>query len=200
MEPKEIGKAYDQITHLWESEKFNRNNGIEAHKRAINFVKKSGKALDVGCGCTGRFIDLLASEGFSPEGVDISEQMIKLARVSNPDITFHHQDICSWNIPGKYDFITAWDSIWHIPLAQQERVITKLIASLNTTGVLIFSFGGTDEAGEHVDSFMGPEVYYATLGVHGFLELVMGLGSVCRHLEYDQHPEVRAFMIVQKIV
>jgi hypothetical protein len=36
----------------------------------------------VGCGCTGRFIDLLLNEGFSPEGLDISTEMLSLAKKS----------------------------------------------------------------------------------------------------------------------
>ena len=198
MTPTDIGSAYDQITHLWQSEKFNLANGIEAHKRALSFVKHRGRALDVGCGCTGRFIDFLQQEDFTPEGVDISDAMLRLAKQKHPDVTFHHQDICQWQLSEKYDFITAWDSIWHIPLAQQESVMTKLIGSLNKGGVLIFSFGGTDEPGEHTDSFMGPEIYYSTLGTRGFLSLLITLGAVCRHLEYDQHPELHTYLIVQK--
>jgi len=198
MTPTDIGSAYDQITHLWQSDKFNLANGIEAHKRALSFVKGRGKALDIGCGCTGRFIDFLQQEGFKPEGMDISDEMLRLAKQKHPDVTFHHQDICQWQPLEKYDFITAWDSIWHIPLAQQESVMTKLIGSLNKGGVLIFSFGGTDEPGEHTDSFMGPEVYYSTLGTNGFVSLLMKLGAVCRHLEYDQAPELHTYLIVQK--
>lgn len=40
MNPQEIGKAYDKITHLWESVDFNKKNGIEQHKRALKFVEK----------------------------------------------------------------------------------------------------------------------------------------------------------------
>ncbi|CAN0546403.1 unnamed protein product [Ectocarpus sp. 12 AP-2014] len=198
MNPTDIGSAYDQITHLWQSEKFNLANGMEAHKRALSFVKNRGRALDIGCGCTGRFIDLLQREGFTPEGVDISAEMLRLAKQRHPDVSFHHQDICQWQLPGKYDVITAWDSIWHIPLAQQESVITKIINSLNEGGVFIFSFGGTDEPGEHTDNFMGPEVSYSSLGTNGFLSLLMRLGTVCKHLEYDQHPELHTYLIVQK--
>jgi len=78
MKPHDIGKAYNQITHLWDTEGFNRNNGIDHHKRTIAVVKNKGKALDVGCGCTGRFVDLLLSEGFSAEGVDVSNFMIAI--------------------------------------------------------------------------------------------------------------------------
>ena len=89
MNPSDIGKAYDEITHLWESEKFNRSNGIEQHKRAIAFSENTGHALDIGCGCTGRFIDLLIDNDFTPEGVDISEKKISLAKksVNTPFLT-----------------------------------------------------------------------------------------------------------------
>ena len=116
MEPTKIGEAYDRITHLWESDKFNRGNGIAQHKRAISFVQHKGKAPDVGCGCTGRFTDLLLDQGFTPEGLDISARMIELARARHQKMLFHHADICKWEPLDTYDLISAWDSIWHIPL------------------------------------------------------------------------------------
>ncbi|MEM7772815.1 MAG: class I SAM-dependent methyltransferase [Cyanobacteria bacterium P01_A01_bin.37] len=198
MKPSEIGQAYNQIPHLWENEDFNRNNGIKQHEKAIAFIGNRGKALDVGCGCTGRFIDLLLSTGFDPEGIDVSEEMVKLARQRHPAIKFYQKDICEWDVPHKYDFITAWDSIWHIPLNQQRIVLTKLISSLNANGVFIFSCGGTDNEGEHKNNYMGPDIYYSSLGINGFLKLFIELDCTCRHLEYDQYPELHTYFIVQK--
>ena len=198
MKPQDIGKAYDQITERWVGDRFNRSNGIVQHERAIAFVEGRGNALDVGCGCTGRFIDLLSSEGFSPQGVDVSGEMIKLARDRHPHVPFHHGDICEWTPPEYYDFISAWDSIWHVPLDQQASVITRLVSRLNSGGVFIFSFGGTNEAGEHSNNVMGPEVYYSSLGTRGFLTLIMDLGCLCMHLEYDQYPELHTYLIVRK--
>lgn len=198
MNPIDIGKAYNQITHLWESKEFNRKNGIEQHEKAISFAQNRGNALDIGCGCTGRVIDLLLSKGFEPEGVDVSDKMIKLAKQKHPQVEFYNQDICEWILPKKYDFITAWASIWHIPLEQQENVLTKIVDSLNKDGVFIFSFGGINEPGDHKDSFMGPEVYYSSLGTNGFLSLLIKLGCICKHLEYDQYPAMHAYLVVQK--
>lgn len=199
MNPVDIGKAYDQIVAIWTSDQFNLCNGIPQHQKAISFAKARGYALDIGCGCTGRLIDLLASEGFTPEGIDVSEEMIKLARKKNPAVTFYLEDITQWNTSKKYDFITAWDSLWHLPLALQEPVLTKIVGCLNKDGILIFSFGGTSEPGEHTDSYMGPEVYYSSLGTNGFLSLLINLGCLCRHVEYDQYPELHTYMIVQKM-
>lgn len=198
MKPEDTGRAYDQITHRWEDDVFNVDNGIPQHKRALAFASNKGKALDVGCGSSGRFIELLLSEGFTPEGVDVSEKMLKLAQQKHQNVHFYRADICQWQIPTKYDFITAWDSLWHIPLKEQTNVITKLVASLNDQGILIFSFGGTQEQSEHTNDAMGPDVYYSTLGTNGFLQLLIELGCECKHLEYDQYPELHAYCIVQK--
>ncbi len=198
MNPVEIGKAYDQITSLWLSEEFDLSNGIPQHQKAISFVKARGDALDIGCGCTGRFIDLLLKEGFKPEGLDISHEMIALAKVKHPQLKFEHQDICEWKAQNKYDFITAWDSFWHIPLNQQINVLEKIIEAMNVGGVFIFSFGGTHNAEEHTNCFMGPFVYSATLGVNGYLSFFSKMNCFVRHLEFDQLPGEHAYFIVQK--
>ncbi|GAL07235.1 putative methyltransferase Atu0936 [Photobacterium aphoticum] len=54
------------------------------------------------------------------------------------------------------------------------------------------------EAGAHVDNFMGPEVYYSSLGTQGFLRLFMEMGCVIRHVEFDQYPELHTYMIIEK--
>lgn len=199
MKPEEIGKAYDQITHLWQRDDFNLENGIAQHRRAITFTEKRGKALDVGCGCTGRFIDLLLAEGFTPTGMDVSSEMLALAREKHPQVEFIAAEICQYEMTDKYDFITAWDSIWHIPLDQQRQVISKIAASLNQGGIFIFSFGGTYEEGSHTDDFMGPEVYYSSLGTNGFINLFIEQGCMVRHLEFDQYPELHTYLIVEKL-
>ena len=198
MTPHQIGKAYDQIADLWDREKFLNDNGIAQHKRAIAFTNKRGAALDVGCGWNGRIIDLLLEEGFSPEGLDVSDEMIDRARKRHPHVTFYHDDICFWQPLRGYDFITAWDSIWHVPLKNHESVLEKILSALNQGGVCIFSAGGLDEASDHTDDSMGPEVYYSTLGIPKLLDLISNSGCVCRHLEYDQHPELHLCLIVQK--
>jgi len=198
MDPKAIGKAYDQIADRWNSDAFDRSNGIAQHERAVAFVEGRGTALDVGCGSSGRFIDLLLAKGFSVEGIDISERMIALAKNRHPNLIFHHADICEWELPRNYDFITAWDSIWHAPLASQEPIIRKLLSGLNSKGVCIFSTGGIDAPNEKTDSYMGPEVSYSALGIPRLLEVIGASDCVCRHLEYDQYPQQHLYLIAQK--
>ncbi|GGB96394.1 hypothetical protein GCM10011352_23140 [Marinobacterium zhoushanense] len=198
MQPKQIGLAYDQITQLWTRPEFNQANGIHQHERAIAFTNMRGAALDVGCGCNGRIEQLLLEKGFTPEGVDISARMIEQMRARFPSLTFHHADICTWPLPRQYDFISAWDSLWHLPLDQHEPVLRKLFAQLNPGGVCIFSAGGLDSADQHLDASMGPELYYSTLGIPALLRVIDEAGCLCKHLEFDQYPELHTYFIVQK--
>ena len=73
------------------------------------------------------------------------------------------------------------------------------VTGVQTCALPIFSFGGTEEPGAHRDSCMGPEVYYSSLGTSGFLQLLVSLGCLCRHLEYDQYPELHTYLVVQKL-
>ncbi len=199
MTPDQIANSYDELADHWNSDEFPRSNGIEQHERAIAFVEERGAALDVGCGSSGRVIDLLTNNGFNAEGIDVSPRMIELARRRHPGVEFHLADIRDWTFARTYDFISAWDSIWHVPLADQEPVLTKILQGLNRGGVCIFTTGGVDAAEEKTDSAMGPPMYYGVLGLTRTLEVISANHCVCRHLEYDQYPEQHVFVIAQRV-
>jgi SAM-dependent methyltransferase len=182
MRPDEIGRGYDTIAHTWQGPGI-QSNGIAQHERALAFTQTRQYALDIGCGCSGRFIDLLNKHGFRVEGIDVSEKMIALATERHPKVAFHHADICTWKFPRQYDFISAWDSIWHLPLEAQPGVLQKICEGLAAKGVFIFTTGGVDEPGEKSDSCMGPPMYYSVLGIPRTLELLARFGCICRHLE-----------------
>lgn len=200
MTPEQVAESYDQIADRWVGAGFNRANGIRQHELAVRFASKRGGALDVGCGCSGRIIDILLSKGFKVEGLDYSAQMLRLARQRHPGVVFHHADVCSWVLPRLFDFISAWDSIWHVPLELQSALLLKLLGSLSPGGVMIFSAGGTEVAGERTDTAMGVPMYHATLGIPGILELIHRGGCRLRHFEYDQYPELHVYFVVQRAI
>jgi len=197
MQPTDIAQSYDSIAHHW-LEAHLTTNGIRQHEHALKFRSRGGLALDVGCGCSGRFLKLLESHGYEVEGLDVSARMIALAKTRNPNATFYHADVCEWMPTKKYDFITAWDSIWHVPLDRSESVLRRLCGALTSGGVFIWTTGGLDGPEEKRDSSMGPPVYYSVLGISKTLQTIADAGCICRHLEYDQFPEKHVFLIVQK--
>jgi predicted TPR repeat methyltransferase len=173
---------------------------VAQHARALAYLRdpSPGWALNVGCGGNTRFNAVLRQRGLALEGVDVSERMLALARQADPGVALHHADVCDWPAPRRYRFITAWDSLWHVPLDRQRALLLKLMAALELGGVFVFSAGGLDAPGEHTDNFMGPELYYATLGIPGLLDLFGQAHCVCRHLEFDQFPQNHLVVIVQR--
>ena len=198
MTPKQIGQAYDQITHLWESDEFDWSNGIAQHQHALSFVISNHRALDIGCGCTNRIINLLSHQFEHVEGIDISNQMLSIARAKRPDITFHHVDFVQWQSPHHYDFISCWDAFWHIPLADQPEALTKMLDLLAPGGVCIFSFGGLEEPDSHSNNYMGVTMAYATLGIKGYRRIISECRCIEQTLEFDQNGEKHCFMVIQK--
>jgi SAM-dependent methyltransferase len=198
MKPADVAASYDQIADRWDRLE-QSDNGILQHERAIALVDQRRFALDIGCGSSGRFVSLLMRHSFQVEGVDISEHMVASARQRHPDVTFYRADICEWELPRQYDLISAWDSVWHVPLEDQRAVLKKIMEGLTPGGVFIFTTPGLDVPSEKVDSAMGPEMYYSGLGIPETLEVVAGARCICRHLEYDQYPELHLYLIVQRV-
>ena len=199
MNNEAIGAAYDQLADRWLDDRFPADNGISQHIRALSFLpRRAGAALNVGCGCNTRISRLLRDNGLDPEGVDISKRMVELARAADPATPIHHADICDWRLPGTYSFISAWDSIWHVPLQKQRRLLAKLMGALEPGGVLVFTAGGLDNPSEHTDCYMGPSLYYASMGIPDIVEAIHRGGGLCRHLEFDQLPEKHLVVIAQR--
>ena len=199
METAEMAGNYDRIAGHWASGDFNAENGMAMHRRALGFLKARGAAMDLGCGASGRILGLMVKEGFEGvEGLDFSAEMVRLARERSPGVEIHQADVCEWVFSRKYDFISGWDGIWHVPLEKQEALLEKICGALTPGGVFIFTTGGVDEPGDGTNPFLGVPLYHAALGIPRTLEVVARSGCVVRHLEYDQYPELHLVLVVQK--
>jgi len=189
MTPAQTGKNYDAIASWWQSQHAESRYGVAQLERAIGFSKKSGKSLDVGCGSSGRFMRVLAEAGFELSGMDVSSEMLVLAKKVVPHAAYFEGDIASVELPQMYDFISAWDSTFHLPIELQEPALKMMCEALNVGGVLIFTCGGTRDAETIYGEFRGQSFEYSSLGVDRFLELLRGFHCECLHMEYDQGVE-----------
>ena len=197
MEPSELGIKYDKIAQWWHGQHHESSYGVSQLERAVGFLADGSKALDVGCGAGGRFVRILQNRGLSVTGLDVSAEMIKLASSNHPDHHFMQQDICSWETEERFDVILAWDSLFHLPLAMQQPVITKLCQLLAKGGVLIYTFGNAQ--GEHTDQWHNDTFYYSSIGVNENIQLLISSGLSILHLELDQYPERHVYTIATKL-
>lgn len=199
MTPEQTAASYDKISRHWDHDGFDNSYGISQHERALGFVSSFGNALDVGCGSNPRIISLLLQKGFDVEALDLSTEMLKRARRHHPGVKFHCADIRNWKFQKSFDFISAWDSIWHVPLQDQPGVIRKLCGGLSNKGVLIFTTGGVYEADEVTNPCFGQPLYHATPGIPALLKTIEESGCHCRHLEFDAGPgDKHVYLVVQR--
>ncbi|MDZ4185492.1 MAG: class I SAM-dependent methyltransferase [Desulfuromonadales bacterium] len=196
MKPQELGKKYDKIAQWWHEQHQDSRYGMKQLDMALKFASEGRLALDVGCGAGGRIIRKLEEQGFAVTGLDVSEAMVNLAHRHHPDASFLVQDICTWETDKTFDFIIAWDSIFHLPLHMHQPVIDKLCTLLKMNGVLIYTFGNA--TGEHTDRWQEEEFYYSSIGINGNLTALINNGLTVMHLELDQFPENHVYVVAQK--
>jgi SAM-dependent methyltransferase len=195
MDPHVLGRKYDRIAAWWEEELRDSEYGLAQIRRAISYAPK-GTALDVGCGAGGRVIRELESAGYTVVGLDVSAEMLTMARRSHPEVAFHHASITEWTTDATFELIVAWDSIFHLPIADQEPVVRKLCGLLAPRGILAYTFG--DAVGEHESEWRGDTFHYSSIGIEGNLRVIREAGCEVRHLELDQHPEHHVCVIARR--
>lgn len=196
MKPSVLGEKYDKIAQWWNDRHIDSGYGVEQFKKAVGYTAGGGSALDVGCGAGGRFVRILQSNGYKVTGVDVSAEMVRLASLNHPQEVFIHQDICSWETSQKFNFIVAWDSIFHLPLDMHEPVLAKLCQLLDDDGVLIYTFG--DGTGGGTSEWRGDSFYHSTIGITENIQILLDNGLSLLHLELDQYPETHVYAIAIK--
>lgn len=114
----------------------------EYGKAVVDLVSPGeGLALDLGSG-TGALSGSLREKGYEVIGIDDSEEMVRLARSSYPDINFMKADALSFSLWKKADVIFS-NAVFHwIDGKDQERLISNISANLRPGGELVAEFGG----------------------------------------------------------
>jgi ubiquinone/menaquinone biosynthesis C-methylase UbiE len=94
-------------------------------------------ALDIGCG-TGAFSRLLASRSDRVLALDLSPQMIRIARERSeqyPNIDFQVADAMTWEFPAEqFDCVASIATLHHLPF---EETLSKMKGALKNNGTLI---------------------------------------------------------------
>ncbi len=185
MSPQEIGLAYDRIADWWRERMLHSTAGLTWLDRALSHCGRGGSALDVGCGY-GRLLSGIEAAGLHYVGIEISDQMLRLARSGHPRACFMKADVRHWCPPGPYELILAWDSTFHLPLGDQEAVHRRLCRWLAPGGLLLFTAGGVQ--GEVIGQMRGEDFYYSSLPDAQYLRILNEEGCRCILLERDQFP------------
>jgi len=102
-----------------------------------NLCSEGNHLLDVACG-TGHHIEYL-KEHFAVEGLDISEELLEVARQRNPGVLFHQADMIHFELGKRFDVVTClFSSIGYVRTIENlRRAVNCMAQHVMPGGVVI---------------------------------------------------------------
>jgi SAM-dependent methyltransferase len=118
-----------------------------------DLVRDEGPVADLGCG-TGRVTAYLASAGLDVTGIDLSPEMLAIARRDHPELRFSEGSLLELDLPdGGLAGAVAWYSIIHTPPARLPEVAAELFRVLRPGGHLQLAFHVGDRRHHRTDGY-----------------------------------------------
>ncbi|MFD4657321.1 class I SAM-dependent methyltransferase [Kitasatospora sp. NPDC058444] len=149
-----------------------------------------GEVADLGCG-PGRVTAYLTGLGLSAFGVDVSGEMVALARRAHPQLRFLQGAMDDLGVPdGTLGGILAWYSVHHTPADQLPALFAEFHRVLAPGGHLLLGGHAGDVRLDHARAY-GHAVSYASylVPVARLVELLEAAGfSVTARVE-QPHPQ-----------
>jgi ubiquinone/menaquinone biosynthesis C-methylase UbiE len=126
--PESIRLDFDRIAPLSED---GWNHNAHYHEYLLGHLpQRCPQILEIGCG-TGRFSRLLVARAEKILAIDLSPQMIRLARERSrlhPNIDYVEGDVMSYHLPaGQFDCIATLTTLHHLPTSPALRKIRRAL-------------------------------------------------------------------------
>ena len=173
-------------------------------KRFARGVPRNRRVCDLGCG-PGHIAEYLRSLGVGVFGIDLSPEMISLARRLHPSIEFQVGDMLGLELPNEYlGGIVAFYSIIHIERDSIDHIFKEMFRVLTMAGGVVISFH-RGKGDLEVDEWFGKSVSFrCTLFEPDEIVTSMeGTGFIIKELEvrkpYDfEYPTERVYISAKK--
>ena len=142
----------------------------------LNRLDDGDSILDVGCGA-GIPIAWSLAKRHRVTGVDVSREMVALARRNVPAGNFICADVTSIGFnPASFAAVVAICSIFHLPREGQPALFRRIHSWLRPGGYLLCTLSHHSEAGYTEDDFFGVTMYWSNYGLCEYLDTLAGAG------------------------
>lgn len=138
--PPEIGQQYfadayaNERTNLYYDDAFKERISRLRLELLPRYGATSGRLLDVGCG-KAQFVDVARKAGWDAWGVELDEGACEYARQHYGLQTVLNGTMNHPGLPGKFDVVTLWDVIEHVP--DPVAVLREVVQRLRPGGVVL---------------------------------------------------------------
>lgn len=176
----ELQGSYDRVVDEYVVQYFNelakKPIDRELLDRFAKNTRSRGPVCDLGCG-PGQIGRYLHDRGVEAFGVDLSPEMVKMARRLSPDMEFKTGNMLCLDIAdGSLGGIAAFYSIIHIEREEVTRALGEMKRVLKPAGRLLISFH-VGEGTMHLDELWGETVsmdfaFFTADEMEGYLESV----------------------------
>ncbi len=156
-----VGENYDAIASEYADNLFNELEAKPLDRHLLNRfaeeVRGRGSVADIGCG-PGQVARYLSDQGVRIIGIDLSEEMVRVATRLNPKIEFRADNMLSLDLADEsFAGIVAFYSIIHLEPADISAAFREFRRLLSNDGVLFIAFHIGDHV-HHVDEMWGKPV------------------------------------------
>ena len=138
MNQQDVIAFFDRLAPGWDADMI-RNDDIIATILDNAGVAAGMDVLDVACGTGVLFPDYLQRNVGSLTAVDISPEMVKIARSKFPQVTVLCGDVLTADLGRKFDAIMVYNAFPHFP--EPEALIATLSNLLKPGGTLTVAHG-----------------------------------------------------------
>ena len=156
------------------------------------FIPKDARILDLGCG-PGNNITILQSldNSYSFKGVDLSKDLLKIAKENHPRSTFLHQNICTLQVEAdaKYESILASFCIVHLTHTETRNLVQYISESLVQGGGLYISFMEGNSSGFESTSFSEDEIFFNYYQAADIVKMLSDCGLEVKEMSTQDYPE-----------
>ena len=154
-----IATGYDRIARLYAGRRDWQSS--TPHLQRLNErLAKDSLILDLGCGAGLPVDRWLVDHGHRVIGLDISREMLALARRNVPQATYQQRDMANLK-EGDYvvDAVVCFFALFHVDRSRHGRLLRCVRSYLPRDGLLLLTTGRTDWEGE--EGFLGAKMAWS---------------------------------------
>ncbi len=189
-----VEKGYNGIAVEYNSNRLTRKEVVSKYFDSVShFFPQTGKLLDLGCGGGEPVTGYFARNGYQVTGVDISEQMIEIARKQLPQGEFIRADMTDCDFDdASFDLIVSTFAIIHIPQPEQEQLFRNIYKWLKNYGVAYLTLGAKNEQSV-IRDWKGVTMYWSHFSPDEYRPMLRGIGFELLYEEIEDFPNGEQF-------
>lgn len=154
------------------------------------FIPVGARILDLGCGPGNNITTLQNLDGsYSFTGVDLSSDLLDIAKTKHPDCRFLNKNICTLKVEEQYESILASFCVVHLTHAETENLIEYIAGSLVDGGSLYISFMEGDSSGFESTSFSEDEIFFNYYQADDIITMLRERGLEVKEKSTQDYPE-----------